>query len=137
MRSIALGVLLAVAHATPSPAEEPPAVARRLWHDLVCLCPECDRLRLDECRCEIARREREAIVDRVRQSAAEKEEDVYRNVVESYVARSGKRVLASESVGGPDWPLLIVVLGVPTGGILAIVLFGSRRRKVHRRRARR
>ena len=69
-----------------------PPVARRLFHDLVCLCGGCQRQTFEECPCAVAAKERQAIVGMLAGrdlSTPEKEQAAYNEIVAAYVQRFG------------------------------------------------
>ena len=125
----------------PGPdGEAAPPLARRIWGELVCLCGRCKRLKLSECHCRDAKAERDRVVaqlaarDVASPNAARAAHDA---VIGSYVARYGKRVLASESDDAADWQnwaaaAALVVAAV--GGIVVIERYQRTRRKAPRRR---
>ena len=114
-------------------------VARRLWSDLVCLCDRCQRLTLSACHCPDAATERKNVLALLRgrdlavPGGAEK---AYQGVIDDYVHRKGRQVLASERTSGAraDWPALAVsvaVIALACGAFAAIEL---RRQRVRRSR---
>lgn len=112
-----------------------PAVAGRLWKELVCLCGRCERLTLSACRCHDAKVERHNVLELLRGqdlSTPTGTEEAYQSVVRTYVGRFGQRVLASEARHDAavsetrDWLLFIALI---TAVAVAIVAFEIARRR--------
>lgn len=117
------------------------AAARRLWDDLVCLCGRCDRLTLSRCHCPDAAKERDQIVALLRGrdlSAQGGGEAAYRAVLDDFVRRKGRDVLASTRKTGPpsDWPALAISVGIVALACAAVVILEYRRRGRRRLRSR-
>jgi hypothetical protein len=118
------------------------AVARRLWGDLVCVCPRCERLTLSACHCPDAARERNETLELLRGrdlSSPSAADTAYQTVVAAFVARKGKEVLASERPrsGPPGWPALAVSVGLVVLACAAVVVIEHRRRRSPRAARRR
>lgn len=67
-----------------------PDVARRLWHDLLCLCGECSGKTLEACECSYAADRREEILQQVVRmgfGTPAKDEATYALVARDYVVR--------------------------------------------------
>ena len=67
-----------------------PDVARHLWHDLMCLCGECDHKTLEGCECGYAAERRDEILDAVIRhgfGTPEKDDATYALVAREYVER--------------------------------------------------
>lgn len=129
-------------HPAPTPGRDVPAVAGRLWNDLVCLCGRCQRLTLSACRCHDAKVERDQILQLLRGydlSTDSGTESAYGSVVRTYVARFGRRVLASEArhdavvTETKDWLLFTALIA---GVAVAIVGFEIARRRLTARSSR-
>jgi len=114
-----------------------PPVAKRLFHDLVCLCGGCQRETLKECRCGNAAQERERIMAMLAGrdiSTKDKEDRAYADVVAFYVQRyGGNHVLAMP----PDTAFNRLAWIVPyaTFGLAVVVIFMLVRTWVRRGKA--
>lgn len=141
-RSAAFGTALAFAqehdHSTSAPAADVPVptMAHRLWHDLVCLCGECDRLTLAACQCPTAARERENILAALRSrglSSDAQSEAAYQAVVNDYARRhDGKDVFRAAATTKPSrswigWTLVGVWLAMIAGAALSAMRVRRRR----------
>ena len=109
------------------------AVAGRLWKDLVCLCDRCELLTLVACHCPDAAAARNKVLELLRGkdlSSPAASEAAYQSVVQFYVARSGRQILASERGGrvSGDFIALIVALTVIIAACGAFVAVELRRR---------
>ena len=111
------------------------AVAGRLWKELVCLCDRCERLTLAACPCPDAAAERKNVVELLRGkdlSSPAASEAAYQAAVQSYVARSGRQVLASARSKGisadvATWIGSVAVVIAACGAFVAIELRRRRR----------
>ena len=117
------------------------AVARRLWDDLVCLCERCNRLTLSSCHCPDAAKERDQVVALLRGrdlSAQGGGEAAYRAVLDDFVQRKGRDVLASTRKKGLpfDWLALAISVGIVALACAAVVILEYRRRSRRRLRSR-
>jgi hypothetical protein len=117
------------------------AVARRLWDDLVCLCDRCNRLTLSRCHCPDAAKERDQVVALIRGrdlSAQGGGEAAYRAVLDDFVQRKGRDVLASTRETSPsfDWLALAISVGIVALACAAVVIREYRRRSRRRLRSR-
>lgn len=112
-----------------------PPVARRLWHDLVCLCGRCARLTLAACACPDAAAERQKVLELLRGrdlSTPASSEAAYQAVVSAYVGRfGGRHVLAAErgsqEGGWVAWAVLGSVIAAVGGAAFALAQFRRRR----------
>src|SRR5690606_31859690 len=102
--------------------------------DLACMCGECDRLPLADCRCPFAAEEREKIAAMLQDHdlAAESGRDAaYEAIVDAYVDRFGPKVLtaasSTQSKSALRWLLPIVVAVVGLGSLIAVVEIIQRR----------
>jgi len=116
------------------------SVARKLRHDLVCVCPRCARLRLDACGCPDAAAEREQITRMLGERDLSNEDGrlaAYGAVREFFIARSGRAVLADAPVPR-DWtaPLVPLVVLVAFGGPCVWILKQQRSDSTRKRRNR-
>jgi hypothetical protein len=69
-----------------------PHVAQRLFADLVCLCGGCKRLTLAACPCAHAKEQRAKVMGLLQGkdvSSADKEEAVYKEVIQSFIKEAG------------------------------------------------
>ena len=115
-------------------------VARRLRHDLVCTCPTCDRLRLDECPCGEARAAREQIAHMLSErdvSTVAAREAAYAAVRESFVVRLGPEVLASTVVRRHWTAVVVPIICVIAIIVLFALILRAQRRQAARGRGRR
>jgi hypothetical protein len=118
-------------------------VAGRLWGDLVCLCGRCQRLTLKACHCPDAANERRKVVDLLsgRDLASPAQEDLaYQAVMQDYIMRFGRKVLASERTGSGtsgDLPAFAISIGVIAAACIAVAVIEGRRRRRSPSRSRR
>lgn len=125
--------------AGPQPKEvaDAPPIAKRLWSELVCLCGRCQRLTYSACHCPEATAERKKILEMLHGrdlTTTAGEEAAHAAVLQAYVARFGRTVLASETPSG-DWMAWLELAAVPLAIIGAFYIIRSSR--VRRPKARR
>jgi cytochrome c-type biogenesis protein CcmF len=81
-----------IVHGVVIEGENAPPVAKRLWGDLVCLCGGCKRETFSACKCAVAKKERDNIVNMLAGrdlSTEAAEKAAYDEVIAAYKARFG------------------------------------------------
>jgi len=104
--------------AAPPTDEVVPAVALRLFRDLMCRCgePNCAHEPLEACPCKFAGKERERIIAEVRRlgdGSPKRDEATYATITREYLAKHP----LTESSDGPSWLKL--------SGIAVLILAGA------------
>src|SRR5260221_64316 len=99
-----------------------PDVARRLWHDLLCMCGECEHKTLEACECSYAADRRQEILDAVRGlgfGTPKQDQTTYAAVSRDYLTRhSGDAKRASTRHGRFfDWMEDTVMLSSAIAGL--------------------
>lgn len=122
--------------AAPGTQSQVPEVARRLWHDLLCLCGECEHETLEACTCEYAAERRREILDRVRTlgfGTPRQDEATYASVSREYLARHGSDPELARARAGlhmPAWlesSLTIAGAMLVAAALIAVVEIFRRR----------
>ncbi len=94
-------------------------VAHRLWAELACLCGRCARLPLEQCKCSVAKEERQRILDLLagRDLSTQKmQEAAYQDVKQLYLSRHAhQREGADDDALAPtsnplDWVVAAAIL---------------------------
>jgi cytochrome c-type biogenesis protein CcmF len=110
--------------------ENVPAVVKKLWNDLVCLCGGCNRESLHECRCAIAAEEREWVLAQLAGrdlSTPEAQKKAYADVVAASMARhGGQHVLRVPPNKGFNRLAWIIPLSAMAGGVVLVVFMTMR-----------
>ena len=110
-----------------------PPVAHRLFGELECTCGRCRRMRLSKCPCGFASKEREEIMGMLRGkdlSTPEPEDAAYREILQAFVGRHGKKPPASDRGGPQVDPFMMgfVIVVVAAGlGLFGYVIFTSKK----------
>lgn len=122
--------------ASNMPEASVPAVVQRLWHDLLCLCGECEHKTLEYCECTYAAERRAEILDEVRRlgfGTPAEDAATYAKVTQDYLARhSGDRERARTPHANANWwlePLMTLGAAIAAlGALIAVAEFWRRRR---------
>jgi cytochrome c-type biogenesis protein CcmF len=105
-------------------------VARRLFRDLVCLCGTCPREAIGTCPCGYAAKERDTVLGLIAGrdvSTKDKEDAVYRDVVNTFIAKyGGQHVLSMPIDKGFNRLAWAVPYGALTLALLLLVIIANR-----------
>jgi hypothetical protein len=113
-----------------------PDVARRLWHDLLCLCGECEHKTLEACECNYAADRRQEILDAVRRlgfGTPKQDQATYAAVSHDYLEHH--RADAEHAKGrhnhSSEWIDTTLTLGSAIAGMAVLVVMAEllRRRR--------
>lgn len=94
-------------------------LAHRLWAELACLCGRCPRVPLEQCKCSVAKEERQRILDLLAGrdlSTPKMQEAAYQDVKQLYLSRyAHQREGADDATLAPpsnplDWVVAVTIL---------------------------
>ncbi len=113
-----------------------PDVARRLWHDLLCMCGECEHKTLEACECSYAADRRQEILDAVRRlgfGTPKQDQTTYAAVSRDYLAHhsSDREHARARHGSSPEWIDTAITLGSAIAGMAVLVTIAEllRRRR--------
>ena len=110
---------------TSAPAEVPD-VARRLWHDLLCLCGECEHKTLEACECNYAADRRQEILNAVRRlgfGTPAQDQTTYAAVSRDYLTRHSGDAARAKTRHSPlsGWMEDTVLLSSAIAGVAVLI----------------
>jgi len=109
------------------PETRVPEVARRLWRDLLCTCPEkdCVHESLDACTCHYAEKRRNEILEEVKRcgfGSAKQDDATYATVFANYIKAHGEAADGSRASPQSTVPLWIEIALVAAAAATAVAM---------------
>lgn len=104
-----------------------PEVARRLWRDLLCTCPEkdCVHESLDACTCPFAEKRRSEILDEVKRrgfGSTKQDDATYATVFANYIKAHGEAADGSRPPPQPSAPLWVDIALIAAAAATAVAM---------------